>query len=87
MIEARYHIRIDFLYPAAGDGDQDREILLDPLFDLPLRNVAELRVFVGNAACDPYLTCWSDLAEDAEYAEAQIVNLLLERGCTITKGT
>lgn len=87
MIEARYHIRIDFLYPTTGDGDLEHEALDKALFDLPLRNVVELCILAGGSVYDSYLTCWSDLAEDAEYAEAQIVNLLLEHGCTITKGT
>lgn len=95
MIDCRYHIYIAFEYPTTGDGDHEDDVLVDQiddaLLDLPGRlpgaDVQDMNVFGGNAACGPYLECWSSLMEDAVFAENEIIKLLLERGCTIGKET
>jgi hypothetical protein len=82
-IEARYCIRIDFQYPTYA-GSRRRAIDAG-LYDLVggMGNLDDLNIFRGNSCCDPYLTCWSSLAEDAEFAQDQIIKLLVEEGCTV----
>lgn len=86
-IEARYCIRLDFEYPAAGrDGSavDDEDDVDIALFELVRgKNIHDLIVCSGNVACDPYLTCWSALMEDAEFAQDQIIGLLVELGATV----
>lgn len=81
-ITAQYHIRLDFVYPegdpAVGDDIDGKLFAL-----IQGTNMQDLNVFSGNAACDPYLTCWSDLMEDAVFAEDKIIDLLIEQGCTV----
>lgn len=92
MIEARYHVRVDFEYPKYDPqmGYTERTMKDDQigykLFAASEKAEAmELNLFVGNAACSPYLTCWCSSYEDAERAERELINLLRDEGCTLAE--
>jgi hypothetical protein len=83
MIEARYHVRVDFEYPAGGPAAADHiDHVLDDLVG-GMGNVDDLTIFSGHAACSPYLTCWSSLMVDAVFAQEKIIEMLREQGCTV----
>lgn len=94
MIDARYHITVHFEYPGrpAEMGYTERSMLdykvTSALLSLErsLSDLHDMNVFEGNAACNPYLTCWSSLMEEAEHAEREILKLLREQGCTVQEG-
>jgi hypothetical protein len=75
MIEQRFHVRLDFEYPARSDSDK----IEDALFAAAAGR--HLEIFGGNAACSPYLHSEVATLAIAQDLEASLTQVLKKHRC------